>query len=740
ILIFSAEGYMNAEAIVPLTNSEKNIGSTVLITASEQKGTLWGTLDDSTVQGGSVIDEPGITIKLRKGLDNVSGTVYRETMTDDEGEYFFRDIEAGYYTVQVADTRTDAEEICVRTYMNVVIEGGEDKEISITVNLQEVKKEIVGGVGELQFILGWGKEKADRSIPEDLDSHLTGPTADLASRFHIYYPQSKRTYQENGVNYADLDRDDMEYEGPETTTVRISSNGIYHFYVFNYTDGEPEENDEPDYTRLSSSEAWVKIYRGTKELGVYYVPTGKIGTIWDVCTYDMNTNSLKLINNVYFHPGDSENVGMTPLDMFRENGFTLSNVTDGENDIFWHKYENDPDGNNYIYVFGENEHFGSNPEFTFRATDVTVDYRAAETVTEDVVGTLTVTFAGETRIYKVVYYDTTDAFDDIGFEAEGLFDDDKVLDLEWRKVTVDGEEVDEYFITVMGDKEPVSPNVTFKNKEDGEVTCTYDSVTGKDYVGIIHASYKHFKCDIHVYLSPKTYAFSFVMVKDADYPVEEYLYTGAMPDDQAETVDPYKYYGYINLPTVTGTVSGPSIQFKWEGVTVTSYEDLTPAEPGEPIGVFDATYGKFTCRIYIFPINLIPEAEIGTYSGEDAEKVIQWHDTNLKAAVAEELRGVASDAAIKVKDVYGITVLDISNRGITTIEDISNFRNIRYLNASNNNITTAIETIFNINSHKNVCYVDISGNKIPEDEIKDISARIWFYTHLKYEPQINPRQ
>ncbi|MCR5432558.1 MAG: hypothetical protein K6E95_08370 [Lachnospiraceae bacterium] len=711
ILIFSAEGYMNAEAIVPLINAETNIGGTVLITDSDSSCFISGELMDSVT--GEVVKYPGVTIKLRKGLDNVSGTAYRTVLTNESGEFSFDDIAAGYYTVQVADTRTDAEYLCVRTYQNVVVEGGTTKYINITVNLQKVKNETTIGEGELQFVLGWGKYKDDESVPEDLDSHLTGPTADLSSRFHIYYENLE--YTENGTDYADLDLDDVDYEGPETTTVRISSNGVYHFYVYNFTDGEADY-DSPNYSRLSSSEAWVKVYRGTKELGVYHVPIGKTGTIWDVCTYDMNTNSLKLINDVYIHPGYSEDVGEDLTDFFLKKGLTLLDVSNGGNIYSWFKPE-DEEEHDCIYLYGEDENIGADPVFTFKAGNLSMNYQADESGVGYIVGKLTVTFAGVTRIYNVNYQRATRAFDKLLIDAQGLLYTNNEKNVKIQFINNKAQ----YYVGVYGDVESISdPKITFVNK-DG-VTYTYESVEGQGYIGIIHATYKSFMRDIAVYMIPETEAFNRVMIKDSEYPIEDYIDTVLENKED----DPYKYSGYVKLPSVTGVASGPSISFMNSNVEAT----YTPAESGvyeDYAGKITATYGKFTCEIDVLIDHIVPKT-IEEYLGNDADSVIEWKDNNLKLAVAEKLQ-VASSAAITVKQVYGITTLDISGRNIEKLDDLEKFVNLRYLNASNNNIRNAYIVIDELCKGE-LYYVDLSGNYLTEDETTAMYEELRCYMNV----------
>ena len=106
-----------------------------------------------------------------------------------------------------------------------------------------------------------------------------------------------------------MDVDDTNYEGPETTTIYKASDGEYHFYVYDYTNQDNQSN-----TMLSTSEAVVKVYRGEQNVATYAVPSGT-GTLWDVCTYNIKTNTLKPINKITYHPGTSSNVGLSALEI-----------------------------------------------------------------------------------------------------------------------------------------------------------------------------------------------------------------------------------------------------------------------------------------------------------------------------------------------------------------------------------------------------------------------------------------
>lgn len=83
--------------------------------------------------------------------------------------------------------------------------------------------------GEFRVVLSWGRH------PADLDSHLTGPLAASASRFHVFYANP-----DDGT--CGLDVDDTSSFGPETVTCpRTGSTGtvvvpgVYRYSVHHYS-------------------------------------------------------------------------------------------------------------------------------------------------------------------------------------------------------------------------------------------------------------------------------------------------------------------------------------------------------------------------------------------------------------------------------------------------------------------------------------------------------------------------
>ena len=101
-----------------------------------------------------------------------------------------------------------------------------------------------------------------------------------------------KEYSENGIKYADLDLDDTDSYGPETTTVyKMNSTGTYSFYVHDYTNRDDYSSKE-----MSNSGAKVKVYKGDELYATYNIPTNVEGIYWHVFDYNAETNSITPVN------------------------------------------------------------------------------------------------------------------------------------------------------------------------------------------------------------------------------------------------------------------------------------------------------------------------------------------------------------------------------------------------------------------------------------------------------------
>jgi Zn-dependent metalloprotease len=163
---------------------------------------------------------------------------------------------------------------------------------------QQAIKDAFDAVGiseskSVRIVLRWG------DAPQDLDSHLVGPTGIGKERFHVYFMRRDCFKNGDARSMADLDYDDSTAYGPEITTIRtFVANDDYFFYVHDYTNG-----DDAAGTALASSGATVNVYRGANNtpIAVYGVDPSSVGTVWNVFKLTMD---------------ESENITLTPIDTY----------------------------------------------------------------------------------------------------------------------------------------------------------------------------------------------------------------------------------------------------------------------------------------------------------------------------------------------------------------------------------------------------------------------------------------
>ena len=277
----SKDGYKTATQTINIADEQASYyNSTIelISNTSTENGTASGVIYD-VLTGNGV---KGLTLKIRSGMGNTTGTIVKTIKTGEDGKYSVA-LPAGNYCVQIIDERTLSNEkdryltnsFDIKTIGNKTI-GSQNGNVSTAISAQQVR-----------IVLKWGE------YPRDLDSHLVGPTSD-GSKFHTYF--SKNGYYEDDIKIADLDLDDTSSYGPETTTIYNPISGKYQFYVHDYSN---RAND--DSLELSKSGAIVQVYIGASNKPAYTfnVPKQK-GTLWKVFEYDSVTKKIKPINEMSY--------------------------------------------------------------------------------------------------------------------------------------------------------------------------------------------------------------------------------------------------------------------------------------------------------------------------------------------------------------------------------------------------------------------------------------------------------
>ncbi|BBF44454.1 protein containing cell adhesion domain [Lachnospiraceae bacterium KM106-2] len=301
ILVASANGkkkVLQTVSILSDSNSEVTALRMDMVDVSEVgNGNISGKVRDAKNLDGL---SSGIKLRIREGIDTQTGTVVQEVMTNDNGEYSFENLPAGYYTIQAIDTRqlNGAQANYALTSVIVRVKAGQTIEQDVVLSALESN--------QMRIVLTWGDEAS--GAPSDLDSHLTGPTAEGMYNFHTYYGDQEYVAQDangNQITYAALDVDDTEYVGPETTTIYFEVSGNYNFYVRDFTNRSCEGSS----TQLANSSAKVQVYYGNNLIRTYNVPNQE-GTLWHVFDYDSVTKTFKTINEMSYFTGSEQFIGL----------------------------------------------------------------------------------------------------------------------------------------------------------------------------------------------------------------------------------------------------------------------------------------------------------------------------------------------------------------------------------------------------------------------------------------------
>lgn len=189
----------------------------------------------------------GATLTLVSRSDSTQQSV----QTDSYGGYSVN-LPAGDYrvTIQCDGYIEETFDCTVSSYTQET-----EKTFTITPTLSD---------GQIRIVLTWG------SSPRDLDSYLSGTTD---SGIEVYTSYHGRTCVANGTTIAELDVDDRDGYGPETTTI-YDINGVYEFRVVDFTGSGT----------MSSSGAVVKVY--TPDSTVEIPICSGLENGWDVCKID----------------------------------------------------------------------------------------------------------------------------------------------------------------------------------------------------------------------------------------------------------------------------------------------------------------------------------------------------------------------------------------------------------------------------------------------------------------------
>ena len=285
-LTVTKDGYIPLTEVVSFAEGSSNVIHNIMIEAIPDEfegiGYAEGSIFD--VETGSTVS--GMTLYIRKGLENTTGNVVGSLYMNDSTTYSIAaGLPAGNYTIQVIDERTDIseEERYISSSFNIKVLGG------ITIDNQNGYVSHSIATDDLRIVLTWG------ASPSDLDSHFNSYVD--GARDHIYYS--------NMIGSSgNLDVDDTTSYGPETITVTDFSSLDKGF---KYSIHDYSNRSSSNSTILSQSGATVKVYfRGTL-MRVFHVPANRGGTVWNVFRIDSSGRITEL--NTFEYESDPSNVG-----------------------------------------------------------------------------------------------------------------------------------------------------------------------------------------------------------------------------------------------------------------------------------------------------------------------------------------------------------------------------------------------------------------------------------------------
>lgn len=276
-MVIEAEDYLTIEQEIEVYPGQDEMYNPVAVMIPKEysgEGRACGRIIDAVTGYG--VD--GLTLSIRSGYNRLHGGIVETTETEGEGIYKTPKLPAGYYTIEIEDER-DVEEHYLISYINVRVFGDEDtyeQNGSVSTKLTE---------GQIRIVMSWG------ATPNDLDSHLFCEF-DTGERHMNFFGNSVYSDPENDERVVDLDLDDTDRYGPETTTIYSKRPGEYIFGVYNYSGGSMDA--------LQKSQAVVQVYLGNSAAPtyVYYVPQEE-GYYWEVFSYDGESERITPINQMY---------------------------------------------------------------------------------------------------------------------------------------------------------------------------------------------------------------------------------------------------------------------------------------------------------------------------------------------------------------------------------------------------------------------------------------------------------
>lgn len=160
--------------------------------------------------------------------------------------------------------------------IDISVDGEEPQTMNVYMSKETTEDNV-------QIVLTWN------DVIPDMDSHTKIYNQNGNLLGHVSF-RDKNYYQDDML-VVNLDVDDTNYQGPETTTINKTYNNKYLFYVHRWSGGFD----------ITASSCNVKVYDKGRLLQDINMPTGTYTedyTYWNVLTYDFLTNRITINNTI----------------------------------------------------------------------------------------------------------------------------------------------------------------------------------------------------------------------------------------------------------------------------------------------------------------------------------------------------------------------------------------------------------------------------------------------------------
>jgi len=273
---YMLEELPNGTYTVEISKNGYNVSSeSITISGNDVPDADFSLVGNAILSGEVINSQTGLglanaILRFTEGLSLSTGadTSFTDLFitTDANGNYNLSGAPTGNYVCVV-----EAEGFTDRLVEELTFDEGEN-DLPQTTVVEKVAE------GQIRIVLGWG------ASPFDLDTHLTGPTEDGASRFHLYFGNGSPI----GSN-AFLDVDDTNSFGPETTTIEQLTPGVYRFSVHNFSNQSESGGQE-----IFNSPTIVEVFGSAGLLRSFSAPaaSGSDGNTWRVFEMEVTGDGL----------------------------------------------------------------------------------------------------------------------------------------------------------------------------------------------------------------------------------------------------------------------------------------------------------------------------------------------------------------------------------------------------------------------------------------------------------------